>query len=114
MTALKDNENTLNSNAVSVESTALLAVAPFSPDAYGGMKDADGDSVITCNDDCPPCTLYKENMVDADAWFMCPKCGRLGQRMEEASQRQVITANAEVSHRDRERQPDTHQPTKQP
>jgi hypothetical protein len=77
-----------NTDRDSVESTALLAVAPFTPDAYGGMKDADGDRVITCTDECPPCTLYKEPMVDADAWFMCPKCGRLGQRMEEASHRQ--------------------------
>ena len=81
---------------------ALLAVAPFTPDAYGGMKDAEGDRVITCNDECPPCTLYKERMVDADGWFMCPKCGRLGQRMDEASHRQVLTANtsAETHHQD--------------
>ncbi len=76
-----------------------LAVAPFTPDAYGGMRDADGDRVITCNDECPPCTLYKENAVDADGWFMCPKCGRLGQRMQEASHRQVLTANKELANR---------------
>jgi len=75
-------------------SHAFLAVAPYTPDAYGGMRDADGDRVITCNDECPPCTLYKEKRVDDDAWFVCPKCGRLGQRMEEASHRQVLTANA--------------------
>ena len=71
---------------------ALLAVAPFTPNAYGGMRDADGDRVITCNDECPPCTLWKEKIVDADASLMCPICGRLGQSMDEASHRQVITA----------------------
>jgi hypothetical protein len=98
MTAKKRIKSKVDANAGSVESTALLAVAPFTPDAYGGMKDADGDRVITCNDECPPCTLYKEPMVDADGWFMCPKCGRLGQRMEEASHRQVLTANISVSY----------------
>jgi uncharacterized Fe-S cluster-containing radical SAM superfamily protein len=83
-------------DVVGVASHALLAVAPFSPDAYGGMTDADGERVITCNDECPPCTLYKEKMVNADAWFMCPKCGRLGQRMEEASHRQILTANVRL------------------
>lgn len=84
-----------STDVIGVASNALFAVAPFTPDAHGGIKDADGYRVITCNDECPPCTLYKEQMVDADAWFMCPKCGRLGQRMEEASHRQVLTANDE-------------------
>ena len=83
-------------NLIGVASRALLAVAPFTPDAYGGMSDADGDRVIACNDECPPCTIYKEKMVDADAWFTCPKCGRLGQRMEEASHRQILTANVQA------------------
>ena len=86
--------NTESKNdVVGVASHALLAVAPYTPDAYGWMRDAGGDRVITCADECPPCTLYKEKMVDADAWFMCPKCGRLGQRMEEASHSQVLTAS---------------------
>jgi hypothetical protein len=105
--------NTESKNdVVGVASHALLAVAPFTPDAYGGMKDADGDRVITCNDECPPCALYKEKMVDADAWFMCPKCGRLGQRMEEASHRQVLTANAGGMARELAAQ-DSESPTKQ-
>jgi hypothetical protein len=83
-------------NAKYRHSDQVLAVDPFTPDAYGGMRDADGDRVITCNDECPPCTLYKENMVDADAHFICQKCGRLGQLMEEASHRQVLTANTEA------------------
>ena len=74
-------------------SSAFLAVAPFAPNAYGGVNDADGDRVITCGDTSTPCTLYKERMIDSDAWFLCPTCGTLGQRMEEASHRQVITAH---------------------
>jgi hypothetical protein len=65
------------------------AVAPFYPDAYGGMTDADGDRVITCDESFPPCDFYKEKMVDSDTHFICPKCGRLGQRMVEASHRQT-------------------------
>jgi len=74
-------------------SARLLAVEPFTVDAYGKIIDADGDRVITCNEEIPPCTLYKEKLVDADAWFMCPKCGRLGQRMEYASPQQVFSDN---------------------
>ena len=75
---------------------AFLAVAPFSSNAYGGVNDADGDRVITCDDTSTPCTLYKEKMIDSDAWFLCPKCGTLGQRMEEASHRQVVMAQRQA------------------
>jgi hypothetical protein len=81
-------------DVVGVASHDFLAVAPFMPCHYGGMKDADGDMVITCHDKCPPCTLYKLTVVDFDSWFTCPKCGTPGQRMEEASHRQVITSNS--------------------
>ena len=85
-----------------VASHALLAVGPFSHGFHGTVTDSDGDLVITCDDECPPCTLYKEKMIDADAWFMCPKCGRLGQRMEEASPRQVLSANVKAHGTGRE------------
>ena len=74
----------------------LLVVAPFKIDAYGKIIDENGDRVITCNDELLPCTLYKEKMVDADAWFMCPKCGRLEQRMEYASPPQFFAANKSI------------------
>ncbi len=67
----------------------FLAVAPFAANGDGLIVDSEGDLVITCSDECPPCALYKEKEVAGDGWFQCPKCGRLGQRMEEASSKQV-------------------------
>lgn len=51
------------------------------------VYDANGDRVIVCSDEPGlGCDLfYSERLVDADPHFICPKCGRLGQRMEEVS-----------------------------
>lgn len=52
----------------------------------GFVFDADDSRVICCSQDdgCP--RLWKEEAVDADPHFMCPDCGRLGQRMDELRQ----------------------------
>lgn len=61
-----------------------LAVPPY--EANGRcVFDSKGSRVIVCDEETD-CTLrFAEDKVDADPWFMCPNCGRLGQRMVEAS-----------------------------
>ena len=51
------------------------------------VRDSIGDIVITCDDEIL-CTLFSEREVEKDGHFMCPKCGRLGQRMVEATEAQ--------------------------
>ena len=65
----------------------FLAIRPFIAEDNGWMRDANGDRVIVCSDEPEMgCDLfYSERLVENDAWFICPRCGRLGQRMEEAS-----------------------------
>ncbi len=70
---------------MSTRPESFLATSPFHVTAHGFVDTADHDRVLVCaNDsDCP--YLYAESKINADAWFMCPNCGRLGQRMEEAT-----------------------------
>jgi hypothetical protein len=60
-----------------------LARPPFQRAERGHVRDATGSLVITCDDEIL-CMLFSEREVDKDGHFMCPKCGRLGQRMVEA------------------------------
>lgn len=67
------------------EPSGCLAVGPF-VQREGFVVDANGSRVVVCSLEYPDLCdrLYAEDAVDAGAWFICPKCGRLGQRMEEA------------------------------
>lgn len=50
------------------------------------VRDADGQIVYTCSELFPEhrCELWDAAFIDANPHFMCPRCGRLGIRMEEA------------------------------
>lgn len=50
------------------------------------VRDADGQIVYTCSELFPEhrCELWDPTFIDNNPHFMCPKCGRLGIRMEEA------------------------------
>ena len=50
------------------------------------VRDADGQIVLTCSELFPEdrCELWDPTFIDANPHFMCPKCGRIGIRMEEA------------------------------
>ena len=75
------NQETSNADGAAVACSAWLAVRPFRVNDVG--------FVIT---DCP----LRFSEVDKDGHFMCPNCGRLGQRMVEASPEQCgLTANAQ-------------------
>jgi len=67
--------------------TQFRAVPPFRA-APPWVVDASGSLVLACSEstNCPH--RYSENAVDADAHFICPNCGRLGQRMVEATPEQ--------------------------
>ena len=66
------------------ESCGFLGVLPFQVHKNGFVVDASGARVLVCSEDTD-CTLrFNERDVDSDAHFMCPNCGRLGQRMVEA------------------------------
>lgn len=64
-----------------------LAKPPYQKAECGHVRDSIGDVVITCDDEIL-CTLFSEREVEKDGHFMCPKCGRLGQRMVEATEAQ--------------------------
>jgi ribosomal protein L37E len=51
------------------------------------VKDAENSTIITCVEDST-CLLFSQDEVEKDGHFMCPKCGRLGQRMIEATAKQ--------------------------
>lgn len=59
------------------------AVPPFTRGDYGYWLDATGDLVLVCSNDGDCQKRYAEDKVDSDPHFICPECGRLGQRMEE-------------------------------
>lgn len=62
-----------------------LAIRPFLPGKGGFVIDAEGSVVLTCSEDTDCGYLFSEREVEKDGHFMCPGCGRLGQRMVEAS-----------------------------
>ena len=67
----------------------------------GGCFAAALAAVLACSEetDCP--LRFSEREVNKDGHFICPNCGRLGQRMIEASPEQCdLTANAKSSHRE--------------
>jgi hypothetical protein len=45
--------------------------------------DATGSRVVVCSEDRDCSQAFKEEVIDSDGHFMCPECGRLGQRMVE-------------------------------
>lgn len=51
------------------------------------VRDADNDVVLWCGDLAQCSARYKGAAIDAAPHFICPKCGRLGLRMEEAPPR---------------------------
>jgi hypothetical protein len=61
-----------------------LARSPFVRAERNHVRDSTGSLVITCSDEIL-CMLFSEDEVDKDGHFMCPRCGRLGQRMVEAT-----------------------------
>ena len=63
------------------------AKPPYHLSLHRFVRDSIGDIVITCDDEIL-CTLFSEREVEKDGHFMCPKCGRLGQRMVEATEAQ--------------------------
>jgi predicted RNA-binding Zn-ribbon protein involved in translation (DUF1610 family) len=77
-----------------VRCSAWLGALPFHVDARGFVEDATGSRVLVCSEDTD-CTLrFNERAVDSDGHFMCPNCGRLGQRMVEARPEQCgLTPN---------------------
>jgi len=61
-----------------------LARPPFQRAWGSDVRDSTGSLVITCNDESL-CMLFSDREVEKDGHFMCPTCGRLGQRMVEAT-----------------------------
>ena len=92
----KATMNTKTQSPHPVGSSAWLAVLPFHVNAHGFVEDATGSQVLVCSEDTD-CTLrFSEREVDKDGHFMCPNCGRLGQRMVEATPEQCgMTANSD-------------------
>jgi len=52
------------------------------------VKDSTGSRVLVCAEDTDCFMRFNERMVDSDGHFCCPNCGRLGQRMVEATPQQ--------------------------
>lgn len=65
------------------------------------VVDATGSVVLTCSDD-RQCALYRAEGIDAFPLFICPACGRMGCRMDEATPEQCGLA----PHEDADRQED--------
>lgn len=70
-----------------------LAVRPFRITDAGLVIDANGSTVLACSEvtDCP--LRFAEREVEKDGHFICPNCGRLGQRMVEATPEQCGIIN---------------------
>lgn len=64
------------------DNTNYSAVLPFTIRG-NNVYDADGSRVIVCSEDRLCSRMFKEEKVDADWHFICPECGRLGQRCVE-------------------------------
>lgn len=64
-----------------------LAKPPYQKAECGHVRDSTGSLVITCDYESL-CMLFAEREVEKDGHFMCPECGRLGQRMVEATEAQ--------------------------
>ena len=63
----------------------FLAVPPFKVTPGGiWVSDANGSIVLVCSEDTNCQRRYSVRVVDAEPHFICPTCGRLGQRMVEA------------------------------
>jgi len=62
----------------------MLGVLPFRVNERGFVEDATGARMLVCSEDTDCAFRFSERAVDADAHFVCPSCGRLGQRMVEA------------------------------
>lgn len=81
-----------------VGSSGCSAVLPFRVNAHGRVEDATGSQVMVCSEDTDCPLRFNERSVDADGHFMCPNCGRLGQRMVEAIPEQCgLSPNARRS-----------------
>jgi hypothetical protein len=79
------SETTDRDSAAPPCSPSFEAVPPFRVGDHGLVYDANGSRVLVCSLDFPGCAkMYAEDRVDSYAWFIC-ECGRLGQRMEEAT-----------------------------
>jgi len=63
------------------------AVPPFTRSGQF-VTDATGSRVLVCGDWGICQALYNEFAVDEEGFFICPICGRLGQRMIEATAEQ--------------------------
>lgn len=63
---------------------AFEARPPFALGGIGFVQDADGDDVLWCGSFGECLARYKATAMDADPHFICPHCGRLALRMEEA------------------------------
>lgn len=63
----------------------VKAKEPLRSDGHW-VRDADGKIVVTCSELFQEnrCELWDAAFIDANPHFMCPKCGRIGIRMEEA------------------------------
>jgi hypothetical protein len=73
-----------------------LAVPPFHVNGADFVIDSTGSTVLACSEetDCP--LRFSEREINKDGHFICPNCGRLGQRMIEASPEQCdMTANCD-------------------
>lgn len=64
----------------------------------GRVIDATGTCVLACSadTDCP--MRFSEREIEKDGHFMCPNCGRLGQRMVEATPAQCGITEPEAEY----------------
>ena len=65
-----------------------LAIPPYSHKEGEFVMDMTYSTVLACDEDgdCP--LRFNEREVEKDGHFTCPNCGRLGQRMIEATPEQ--------------------------
>jgi|GEM_PF-5992431 len=69
-------------NGVAVRSIACSADFPLMVKG-DFVYDAGGMRLLVCSPARDCSQIFREREVDADPHFMCPECGRLGQRMAE-------------------------------
>jgi len=94
--------------AASSGSSPSLCSADFPLMVKGDfVYDAGGMRLLVCSPARDCSQIFREREVDADPHFICPECGRLGQRMAELRPDQeryftpdgiFILPNAESSH----------------